>query len=224
MTADPLPEVSGLDSGDIPLADLRPRLVDAMLPNVPFDGWTAAARDAAADAAGIDRDIAAMALPDAASMVDAYTARADAMMAEAMAAAGDMKVRDRIRMALRTRLESADPEAVRRALTVLAQPQNAALSMRTLWRTADAMWRAAGDTATDFNHYSKRAILGGVYSACLLYWLDDNSEGHAATWAFIDRRIDGVMRFEKTKAKLTGMIGKLPDPARFLGRLRYPAV
>ena len=224
MTADPLPEVSGPDSGDIPLADLRPRLVDAMLPNVPFDGWTAVARDAAADAAGIDRDIAAMALPDAASMVDAYTARADAMMAEAMAAAGDMKVRDRIRMALRTRLESADPEAVRRALTVLAQPQNAALSMRTLWRTADAMWRAAGDTATDFNHYFKRAILGGVYSACLLYWLDDNSEGHAATWAFIDRRIDGVMRFEKTKAKLTGMIGKLPDPARFLGRLRYPAV
>ena len=220
MTADPLPNASG----DIPLADLRPRLVDAMLPNVPFDGWTAVARDAAADAAGIDRDIAARALPDAASMGDAYTARADAMMAEAMAAAGDMKVRDRIRMALRSRLESADPEAVRRALTVLAQPQNAALSMRTLWRTADAMWRAAGDTATDFNHYSKRAILGGVYSACLLYWLDDNSEGHAATWAFIDRRIDGVMRFEKTKAKLTGMIGKLPDPARFLGRLRYPAV
>jgi ubiquinone biosynthesis protein COQ9 len=220
MTADPLPNVSG----DIPLADLRPRLVDAMVPNVPFDGWTAAARDAAADATGIDRDIAAMALPDAVSMVDAYTARADAMMAEAMAGAGEMKVRDRIRMALRTRLETADPEAVRRALTVLAQPQNAAMSMRTLWRTADAMWRAAGDTATDFNHYSKRAILGGVYSACLLYWLDDDSEDHAATWAFIDRRIDGVMRFEKTKATVTGIIGKLPDPARFLGRLRYPAV
>ncbi|OYU16408.1 MAG: RpsU-divergently transcribed [Alphaproteobacteria bacterium PA4] len=213
---------------DIPLAELRPRLVAAMLPNVPFDGWSAEARDLAADAEGIDRDIAALALPDAATMVDAFTARADAMMAEAMAAAGagTMKVRDRIRLALTTRFDqaAADREAVRRALAVLAQPQHAALAARTLWRTADAMWRAAGDTATDFNHYSKRTILGGVYSASLLYWLDDDSDDAAATRAFIDRRIDGIMRFEKTKAKLTGALARLPDPARFLGRLRYPAV
>ncbi len=211
---------------DIPLAELRPRLVAAMLPNVPFDGWTPLSRDAAADSAGIDRDIAAMALPDAAAMVDAYTLLADAQMADAMVAAGadTMKIRDRIRLALRTRLEHADREAVRRALTVLATPQNAGLAARTLWRTADAMWRAAGDTATDFNHYSKRMILGGVYSASLLYWLDDDSADQAASWAFIDRRIDGVMRFEKTKAKFMGAMGNLPDPARFLGRLRYPAV
>ncbi|MEY2883584.1 MAG: hypothetical protein RL490_1308 [Pseudomonadota bacterium] len=213
---------------DIPLADLRPRLVAAMLPNVPFDGWSAEARDLAADAEGVDRDIAALALPDAATMVDAFTARADAMMAEAMqaAGAGTMKVRDRIRLALTTRFDqaAADREAVRRAIAVLAQPQHAALAARTLWRTADAMWRAAGDTATDFNHYSKRTILGGVYSASLLYWLDDDSDDAAATRAFIDRRIDGIMRFEKTKAKLTGALAKLPDPARFLGRLRYPAV
>jgi ubiquinone biosynthesis protein COQ9 len=157
---------------DLPLADLRPRLVAAMLPNVPFDGWSAAARDMAADSEGIDRDIAAMALPDAATMVDAYTAAADVQMTAAMAAAGadTMKVRDRIRFALNCRLDAADAdkEAVRRALAVLLQPANAALAARTLWRTADAMWRAAGDTATDLNHYSKRAILGSVYSATLL--------------------------------------------------------
>ncbi|GGE15460.1 hypothetical protein GCM10011529_22320 [Polymorphobacter glacialis] len=213
---------------DVPLADLRPRLVAAMLPNVPFDGWTAAARDLAADAEAIDRDIAAMALPDSVAMTDAYTLRADALMTAAMLAAGadTMKIRERIRFALRTRLEQAagDREAVRRALAIMTLPQNAALGVRTLWRTADAMWRAAGDTATDFNHYSKRIILGGVYSASLLYWLDDDSEGHAATWAFIDRRIDGVMAFEKSKAKAVNALSWLPNPARFVGRLRYPAV
>ena len=69
---------------DTPLAELRPRLLAAMLPNVPFDGWTALARDAAADAEGIDRDIAAMALPGPEAMIDAYTARADTAMAAAM--------------------------------------------------------------------------------------------------------------------------------------------
>jgi ubiquinone biosynthesis protein COQ9 len=159
-------------------------------------------------------------------MVDAYTLRADALMTEAMVAAGveTMKIRDRIRLALNTRLDAADhdKEAVRRALNVLLLPANAPLAASTLWRTADAMWRAAGDTATDFNHYSKRIILGGVYSATLLYWLDDDSEDHAATRAFIDRRIDGVMRFEKGKAQLKKSLGWVPDPARFLGRLRYP--
>jgi ubiquinone biosynthesis protein COQ9 len=213
---------------DIPLAELRPRLVAAMLPNVPFDGWSALARNTAADAEGIDRDIAAMALPDAAAMADAFTARADALMAEAMLTAGaaQMKVRDRIRLALQSRLKAAadDREAVRSALAIMLLPSHAGVAARTLWRTADAMWRAAGDTATDFNYYSKRAILGGVYSATLLYWLDDDSDDHQATWDFIDRRIDDIMAFEKTKVRVTDAFSRLPDPLRFLGRLRYPAV
>ena len=215
-------------TNDIPLADLRPRLVAAMLPNVSFDGWCATARDLAADECATDRDIAAMALPDPAAMVDAYITRADAMMTDAMIAAGvdKMKIRDRIKLALHTRLEQAadDREAVRRALAVLATPSNAPHATRTLWNTADAMWRAAGDTATDFNHYSKRLILGAVYSASLLYWLDDDSDGHADTWAFIDRRIDNVMQFEKSKAKALEAFSWVPNPARFLGRLRYPVV
>ena len=213
---------------DVPLPELRPALITAMLPGVPFDGWSAVARDAAATAAGIDRDIAALALPDAATMTDAYTLRADALMVAAMAAAGTgtMKVRARIRFAVKTRLEQAegDREAVRRALVIMSLPTNAAMGARTLWRTADTMWRAAGDTATDYNHYTKRALLSAVYSATLLFWLDDDSEGRVDTWAFLDRRIDGIMRFEKLKGQLLGGLALLPDPARFLGRLRYPAV
>lgn len=214
----------GLMTDDIPLAELAPRLVAAMLPHVPFDGWSEAALAAAARDTGIDPDIAALALPDVATMLTVWTSNANAAMSEAMAGAHNLKVRDRIRMALVTRLEQGDREVTRRALNLLAQPQHAALSARLLWQAADAMWRAAGDTATDYNHYTKRMILSGVYSATLLHWTQDDSEDFAATRAFIDRRIDGVMRFEKAKAKLTGMAGKLPDPARFLGRLRYPAV
>lgn len=209
---------------DIPLAELAPRLVEAMLSHVPFDGWNAHALAAAARDTGIDADIAAMALPDTESMLTTWSGLVNSKMAEVMAASHNMKVRDRIRMALVTRLESGDREVTRRALNLLAQPQQAALSARLLWQAADAMWRAAGDTATDYNHYTKRLILSGIYSATLLHWTQDDSDDFAATRAFIDRRIDGVMRFEKAKAKLTGAMGKLPDPARFLGRLRYPAV
>jgi ubiquinone biosynthesis protein COQ9 len=209
---------------DIPLAELAPRLVTAMLPHVPFDGWTDVSLKAAAADLGIDPDIAALAVPDVATMLTLWTAHVNEDMAAVMAGAHNMKVRDRIRTALVTRLEHGDREVTRRALAILARPEHAALSARLLWQAADAMWRAAGDTATDYNHYTKRAILSGIYSATLLYWTQDDSEDFADTRAFIDRRIEGVMRFEKTKAKLTGMIGKLPDPARILGRLRYPVV
>ncbi len=214
------------DPHDVPLEMLRPKLIEAMLPHVPFEGWSAAVRDAAADDCGIDRDIASLALPDATSMTDAYTFRADAMMTDAMTAAGvlEMKIRERIRLALVTRLEQAamDKEAVRRALAVMTMPANAAMGFRTLWRTADAMWRAAGDTATDFNHYTKRVILGSVYSAVLLYWLDDDSDDMAATRGFIDRRIYDVMKIEKGKAQAKEALAWVPNPARILGRLRYP--
>lgn len=205
--------------------ELRPHLVAAMLPHVAFDGWSAAARDAAANDLGVPAARARLAFTGPADMADAFTALADTMMEAAMVARGAaaMKVRARITLAVSIRLEQATPhrEAVRRALAVLAlDPVRAA---RTLWRSADAMWRAAGDTATDYNHYTKRAILSAVYSATLLRWLDDASEGHADTLAFLDRRIAGIMTFEKTKARLLSAGDRLPDPLRFLGRLRYPA-
>lgn len=213
---------------EMTLDELRPVLVEALLPNIAFDGWSAAALDAAAAAVGIPADRAALVFPGGgAEMIDAWIAKIDGDMTAEMERRGaaSMKMRDRIRTAILIRLEQARPhkEAVRRALAVLAQPQNAALSARTLWRSADAMWRAAGDTATDFNHYSKRLSLGGVYAATLLYWLQDESEGDADTLAFLDRRIENIMQVEKAKFRLREQVRDRPRLSRFLGRLRYPA-
>jgi ubiquinone biosynthesis protein COQ9 len=135
-----------------------------------------------------------------------------------------MKVRDRIRSMIWFRLELMAParEAVRKALAILAMPQNVPLALRTGWRSADLMWRLAGDTATDYNHYTKRLTLSGVYASTLLAWLDDGSEGFADTAAFLDRRLGDVMRFEKWKAEWRGNAIRRPSLARFLGRLRYP--
>ena len=102
-------------------------------------------------------------------------------------------------------------------------PQNLPLrGPRIGWRSADHMWRLAGDTATDFNHYTKRATLGAVYGSTLLVWLDDQSEGWADTAAFLDRRIDDVMQFEKWKAAVARLGDRRLSVTRFLGRLRYP--
>jgi ubiquinone biosynthesis protein COQ9 len=134
-----------------------------------------------------------------------------------------MKIRDKIRAIVWKRLEIMEParEAVRRALSILAMPQNVPTGLKTGWRTADVMWRIAGDTSTDYNHYTKRLMLGGVYGSTLLVWLDDRTEGWADTSAFLDRRIDDIMRIEKLKAQWKGQ--EHFSVSRFLGRLRYPA-
>lgn len=207
-------------------AELRLPLIEAVVPNVPFDGWSAASLDIAADQLGVPRARARLAFSGAADMAEAYAGLGDVRMEQALAALDlpAKKVRERIRLAVTVRLEQAEPEkeAVRRALAVLSLPQNARRAARSLWQTADVMWRAAGDTATDYNHYTKRAILSGVYSATLLFWLADASEEFANTRGFLDRRIDGIMAFEKTKARVLALGDGLPDPVRFLGRLRYP--
>jgi ubiquinone biosynthesis protein COQ9 len=135
-----------------------------------------------------------------------------------------MKVRDRITALVRARLEAEAPhrEALRRALALLALPANIAHGTRLGWRAADQMWRLAGDRATDFAYYTKRLTLAGVYAATLLMFIDDESEHCAETWAFLERRIEGVMRFEKLKSQLKPDPERRFSPARFLGRLRYP--
>src|SRR4051812_23654269 len=135
-----------------------------------------------------------------------------------------MKIREKIRALVWKRLEIMGParEAIRRALAILAMPQNIPLGLRVSWRTADLMWRIAGDTSTDFNHYTKRMTLGAVYASTLLAWIDDQSEGWAETAAFLDRRIDDVMKFEKFKADWRGSSTQRLSVSRFLGRLRYP--
>ncbi|MBA3667104.1 MAG: COQ9 family protein [Sphingomonas sp.] len=211
-----------------PLEAIRLRLALAVGEHAVFDGWTPAAVNSAAAQLGIDPAQARLAFPkNPAAMVEAWIDGVDAAMVahfttEVIAA---MKVRDRIRSMIWFRLETAGEarEAVRTALAVLAMPQNAALGLRTAWRSADLMWRLAGDTATDFNHYSKRLILSGVYGSTLVAWIDDQSEAWSDTAAFLDRRLAGVMRFEKWKSQWRGSELRRPSLSRFLGRLRYPA-
>ncbi|MFZ5609723.1 MAG: COQ9 family protein [Pseudomonadota bacterium] len=208
--------------------ELRPELIAAALPHVAFDGWTMAALKAAAADLGVDEGVARLSFPGGGiDMVDAYFAQEIAAMEAALAQRGldNMKIRDRVTTAVRVRLEiaSAHKQAALRASHILALPQHGGHAARILWRTVDAMWRAAGDRATDFNHYSKRAILAGVYGATWLFWLNDASQGHEATWAFLDRRIQEVMAIEKAKAEWRKTRARLPSLSRFLGRLRYPA-
>lgn len=200
---------------------IRDAVLDAALPHVPFDGWSETCiRRAAADA-GIDRLDAGYALPRGpADLVEHFVARGDERMMRALEDydLASMKVRVRIITAVRVRLEQADPdkEAVRRAVAFLALPGHARLAWRTLYRTVDAIWYAAGDTATDFSFYSKRALLAAVYSATLLYWLDDSSEGHADTFGFLDRRVEDVMRLPGLGRRLTRFV---PNPLRFFRHL-----
>jgi len=210
-----------------PLQALRLRLALPVGENAVFDGWSEAAVNSAAGQLGIDPAQARLAFPkDAAHMVEAWVEGVDAAMAayftpEVVAA---MKVRDRIRSMIWFRINLMAParEAVRKALAILAMPQNVPLALRTGWRSADLMWRLAGDTATDYNHYTKRLTLSGVYTTTLLAWLDDDSEGFSETGAFLDRRLADVMKFEKWKAEWRGNAIRRPSLARFLGRLRYP--
>jgi ubiquinone biosynthesis protein COQ9 len=209
-----------------PLEQLRRRLALAVGENAVFDGWSRAAVDSAATQLGVDAVQARLAMPKSqAGMIDVYVQEVDRALEawftpERLAG---LKIREKIRALVWRRLEIMGParEAVRRALAILAMPQNLPFGLRTAWRTADVMWRIAGDTSTDFNHYTKRMTLGALYSSTLLAWLDDEREGWADTAAFLDRRIDDVMRFERFKAEWRGSSDRL-SLSRFLGRLRYP--
>ena len=210
-----------------PLEQLRRRLALAVGENAVFDGWTRAAVDSAAGQLGIDPVQARLAMPKTqAAMIDVYIQEVDRGLQAYFTPErlSKLKIREKIRALVWRRLEIMEParEAVRRALAILAMPQNVPLALRIGWRTADVMWRIAGDTSTDFNHYTKRMTLGAVYASTLLVWLDDQSEGHAETAAFLDRRIDDVMKFEKFKAEWRGSADQRLSVSRFLGRLRYP--
>ncbi|MBB4087224.1 COQ9 family protein [Sphingomonas carotinifaciens] len=217
------------DVVDMTLDEVRAALAPGIASNAAFDGWTAAALEMAADAADIDRDVARLAFAGGAvAMIDAWFDSVDQAMVEALPAAtvATMKIRQRIQQLVEARLAVLAPEreALRRALAVLAMPQNVAAAARLGWRSVDTIWRHAGDTATDYNHYTKRTILLGVYGATITVFVDDDSEGHADTRAFLARRIDGIMQFEKLKAGVLRRAEYRPSLSRFIGRLRYPAV
>jgi ubiquinone biosynthesis protein COQ9 len=225
---------------DETLAGLRLALAPDIARAAVFDGWSDAALVAAAEVHGIDPAVARLAFPGhglqgrAMDMIAAFVESMDAAMTAHFADGrlDGMKIRQRITALVWFRLDALKgmEEAIARALAIQAMPQNAPRALQLGWHSADVMWRLAGDTATDYNHYTKRAILAGIYAASLAIYVNDEGEDKADARAFLDRRIDGVMQFEKVKAKVLG--AKVPgggtrehfDLARFLGRLRYPGV
>ena len=218
-----------VEPAEMNLDELRAALAPRLPEHAAFDGWSNEAVAVAANELGVPAGRARLVFRGGqVEMIDAWfdaidKAMLDAFPPERIAA---MKMRERIRELILFRLEAIRPhrEALRRAVAILAQPRNLPDGARLAWRAADRIWRLAGDKATDFNHYSKRAILVGVYGSTSLIFLDDESADLAATRAFLNRRIDDVMRFEKFKASWRGTSERLPSLSRFLGRLRYPAV
>jgi ubiquinone biosynthesis protein COQ9 len=209
-----------------PLERLRRQLALAAGENAVFDGWTVKAVDSAATSLGVNPVQARLAMPKTQTgIIDCYIQEVDRALEASFTPEqlAGMKIRERIRALVWHRFEIMGParEAVRSGVAILAMPQNLPRALRISWRSADLMWRMAGDTSTDFNHYTKRMTLGAVYGSTLLAWLDDQSEGWSDTAAFLDRRIDDVMRFEKFKAQWRGSSDHL-SVSRFLGRLRYP--
>jgi ubiquinone biosynthesis protein COQ9 len=208
-----------------PARALRDRLLDAALDEAAFTGWNDGCVRRAADAAGLSAGEAMLAAPRGAiDLIDAWFDRAERAMERALIdAEAGTKVRAKATLAVRARIEAMAPykESLRRAALILALPPNLPDAARIGWRAADRAWRAMGDPSTDFNFYSKRVILTGVHAATLAFWLQDESEGSAATWAFLDRRIENVMGIEKAKAQVNKILDNVPDPLGLLTRIRY---
>lgn len=209
--------------------DPKHQLLEAIGMHVPFDGWSETAFRAAVQDSGVDLALARAICPRGA--LDLAVAAHEAGDAEMIRRTtgmelGGMRYRDRVAALIRLRIEIAgDRESVRRASTLFALPQHAAEGSKLIWNTADAIWRALGDTSEDINWYTKRMTLSGVYSSTVLYWLGDQSEANEATWAFLDRRIEDVMRIETVKAKMRdNPLHKafMAGPGRLLDRVRAP--
>lgn len=200
-------------------ADKRDAIVLAMLPHVPFDGWSRKSLLAGVADAGLSPDWALRAFPGGMAEVAQYFADyADRRMLAELAERDldSLGVRQRIATALRVRFEINAPhrQAIRRMLSFLAMPHNAVTAAHMVYRTVDAIWHAAGDRSTDFNYYTKRVLLAAVYTATLLFWLDDRSEGFGETWAFLERRIADVMAVPKLTRRIGEALDRLPRPFR----------
>lgn len=196
------------------MTDPRDSLLDSLLPLTVFDGWTEGALQQAAMHAGVSAFEARRAFARPVDAIDYFTARADRAMVESLTADPSylsLKIRERIAQAvmLRFHQQAGHREAVRRAMAVYAMPWNATHALQSLYATVDVIWRAAGDTSTDWNFYTKRLLLSKVYSTSLRIWLDDTTPGLSETEAFLRRRIENVMQIEKFKARTRDSWGKL---------------
>ncbi len=194
---------------------MREAVLARALPHAAFDGFTDAVLQKAGDEAGVAKtDLARLFENGPISLVEFYSTDTDADMEKRLAGMDlkGMKIRERIATAVKTRLSILKPhkEAARRAASLLSLPMHAALGARLVYRTVDAMWRAAGDTSTDFNFYTKRGILAGVYGSTAMRWFNDTSEDEKPTDDFLAARIDNVMQFEKFKSKAKEALANFP--------------
>ncbi|MCE9507671.1 MAG: COQ9 family protein [Alphaproteobacteria bacterium] len=178
---------------------LKTKFLLTALPDVPFDGWTEALMERTAKKLKLSGKKLDQAFPVGAKDLVVFFfewATAETLRQMKKTDLESLRVRDRITLGVRTQLEILQPykQAVSAAMAFLAVPPRSLLLPKLLWRGADKLWWAAGDTATDYNHYTKRALLSGVLSSTTLYWLNDTSKDHAPTWAFLDRRIENVLK------------------------------
>ena len=191
----------------------RDAAIVAMLPHVPFDGWTRRSLRMGLGDIGVSPDDAELLFPGgAADMIEAFCDWADRQMGEGAAGLDPaLRLHQQVRAVIALRLEQNQPhkEAVRRALALLALPGHARLAAACMARTVDAIWHAAGDRSADFSWYTKRAILAAVYGATLLYWLRDTGEDDAATLGFLDRRLAGVGRIGSLRRRAETAFGRL---------------
>ncbi len=216
-------ELDDLDSA-------KDKILDAALPDVAFDGWSPQTLRAAVETSGVDPELARLAFPRGAVDLALYFHdRADMRLRDELAETdlSEMRIREKIAFGVRRRLElvGEDREAVRRAASMFALPPYAADGASAIWRSADIIWTGIGDTSDDANWYTKRAILSSVFTATTLFWLGDSSEDCVDTWAFLDRRIEGVMQFEKVKASVNNNpLGKalLAGPNMLMKMVKAP--
>ncbi|WP_444454311.1 COQ9 family protein [Rhodobacter capsulatus] len=200
---------------------LRADLLEAITPHVPFDGWSDPAFAAAVTDLGVDPTLARLVCPRGAiDLAAEYHRAADRALAVALKEQDfqDLRFRDKVATAVKMRIGMVDAELVRRASSAFALPQNMALGGRLVWETADTIWLGLGDESRDYNWYSKRLTLSGVFSTTVLFWIGDESPEHADTWAFLNHRIEDVLQFEKIKGGLL----RLPGLRGFLDTIRAP--
>ncbi|MBO9709269.1 MAG: COQ9 family protein [Caulobacter sp.] len=198
------------------------RVLDEAVRLAPRLGWNAGMVRAAAAAAGLNVGETQLLLPQGPKDLAALLSRrhdAAALAALKALAPPPAKIRDKIRAGVVARLDASvhDAEALRKLSAFLAFPTNLPLALTLVWESADVLWRWAGDTATDENHYSKRAILSGILISTLAV---DMASGRDSALQHLDARIDNVMAFEKWKAGLKPM-NLAAEVAGALARMRY---
>jgi len=210
----------------------KDRLILAALGHVPFDGWSLGALRRGASESGLDEGEVELLFPyGRRQVIEHFADLADRYLVEDLDCTdiGSLRIRERIAAVVRTRLERWTPhrEALRQAVGLSLLPGGMKDTLGNLFKTVDIMWKAAGDRSTDYNYYSKRGLLAGVYSSTVLFWLNDRSSNCSETWAFLDRRIEDVMKLGHVKKGIQESANTLPYPFcifRSVGRARSSAM